>query len=151
MSDTPNQLAISVPSDTRFLHSLTNLARNAAEVAGFDAPTAQQISIAVAEAVTNVMEHAYAGEGGHTLDVEFRILPEGIEIHVIHAGKPMDPRAAEAAARGAGRKKGGFGVIIMRRVMDQVDYSFTADHRNDCCMVKRRPAGHAPVASPSER
>ena len=54
-------LVVSIPSQTSFLALVRDLTRKMAAVAGFDEPTGDRISLAVDEATTNAIEHAYRG------------------------------------------------------------------------------------------
>ena len=56
-------MALSFPSDTRYLAMVRDVARRFAESSGFEKADAQQIGLAVDEATTNVIEHAYGGAG----------------------------------------------------------------------------------------
>jgi serine/threonine-protein kinase RsbW len=142
MAEPTNVLAVTVPSDTRYLHALTHLAQNAAAIAGFDTATSRHIGLAVVEALSNVIEHAYGGDSSRSIDVQFRILPEGIEVRVIHEGTPIDQHTLEEVERRSSAlevRTGGYGVILMRRLMDRVQYGHTEDSRHQCCLAKYHP------------
>jgi serine/threonine-protein kinase RsbW len=51
-----------------------------------------KIELAMVEAVNNAVEHAYHGEPGHPVVVEFRLAPGGFSLLVCDRGEPMDPR-----------------------------------------------------------
>ena len=65
-----SEFRLAIPSQTRYLNLVTAVAKRGALAAGFDDSTAAKISIAMDEAVTNVILHAYHGEPGHELDIE---------------------------------------------------------------------------------
>ena len=66
-SGSRSMLELKFPSDTRYLHMVRELARRLAESTGFDEVEAEKIAMAVEEATTNVLEHAYGGEEGHEI------------------------------------------------------------------------------------
>jgi anti-sigma regulatory factor (Ser/Thr protein kinase) len=145
-------LRATFPSDTSYLALVTNLARNAARTAGFDEADADKVALATDEAVTNVIEHAYHGRKGRTIELVVRLLDEGIELHVIHDGDPIDLASlerrfdpAEIVERGQRR---GFGIVLMRRLMDRVDFRPTGDRRSECCLSKFKGDG-APTPGPA--
>jgi len=143
-SPTPETLRLTLPSDTAYLHLVTNLCKNAARVAGLDAAGADQVALATDEALTNVIVHAYGGERGHEIELAFEILPDCLEIHVIHDGVPLDesklPPKFDPVRLIESRRKGGIGIVLMRRLMDRVDFRTTPDRRNECCLRKNKPA-----------
>jgi serine/threonine-protein kinase RsbW len=135
------QFRLVIPSQTRYLNLVTGLAKRAALVAGMDDATAAKVSIAVDEAVTNVILHAYHGEGEHSVELEVRFTEAALEIHILHTGQGIrqdqvvlpDPKEYIKHPR-----KGGLGLLLMSRFMDEV--SFREDGgsgRNECCLIKK--------------
>ena len=130
---------LSIPSQTRYLNLVTGLAKRASLVAGMDDATAAKVSIAVDEAVTNVIIHAYGGEANHQVDIELRFVPEALEIHIWNTGKGIrenevvlpDPKEYVKHPR-----KGGLGLLLMSRFMDEIHFHETGG-RSECCMIKR--------------
>ena len=134
-----NFLAVTIPSDTRYLHAITNLASNVGNVAGLDASAARDLSTAVVEAVTNVIDHAYQGAADKVIDIEFHVTPGKLEVHVLHSGLPIDETQIEPydpATDPTRLKTRGYGVFLMRHLADRVDYRQTRDGRHECCLVK---------------
>jgi serine/threonine-protein kinase RsbW len=138
-------LVLRVPSRTEFLATVRDVTRRMAEVAGFDPGQAEQLALAVDEASTNVIEHAYHGAAGRV--VEVRIDDRGPElcVDVIDTGDMVDPRAlphVDLTRYASERRKGGLGVHLMEKIMDSVTFRRTA-RRNVCCLVKRKatPSG----------
>lgn len=114
-----------IPSQTRYLNLVTGLAKRAASVAGLDDATAAKVSIAVDEAVTNVILHAYHGEAEHTVELDLRFTDEAFEIYIRHTGDGIqddqvslpDPKEYVKHPR-----KGGLGLLLMSRFMDEVHF-----------------------------
>lgn len=134
-----SEFRLAIPSETRYLNLVTGLAKRASIVAGMEDSTAAKVSIAVDEAVTNVILHAYHGEPGHELEILLRFTSGALEIHIWHAGQGLrddqvvlpDPREYVKHPR-----KGGLGLLLMSRFMDEVHFSEQGG-RNECCMIKR--------------
>ena len=57
---------------------------------------AAPIEIALVEAVNNAVEHAYHGEPGHPVWVEFEWAPDRLNLRVRDRGQPMAPGRLEA-------------------------------------------------------
>lgn len=94
--------------------------------AGFDNRSVEQIKVAVDEACTNVIKHAYRENETCMLDVSIIIYSDRCTICIRDEGHAFEPQTYnepdifELAKR---RQAGGFGVHIMRRLMDHVEYS----------------------------
>jgi len=135
----PESFRLVIPSQTRYLNLVTGMAKRASIVAGMDDATSAKVSIAVDEAVTNVIVHAYNNEADHQVDIELRFLAHALEVHICHTGRPIrenevilpDPREYVKHPR-----KGGLGLLLMSRFMDEIRYSETGEG-SECCMIKR--------------
>ena len=132
------------PSDTQFLHMVRELARRLAESTGFEPAEAEKIAMAVDEATTNVIEHAYHGEAGREIEIHFDPEGESLGIQILHDGDaveevPMPEFDLDKLV--AERRKGGMGIYIMKQVMDDLSFGKAGSGRNMCVMVhyKRRP------------
>jgi len=127
------------PSDTKFLHMVRELARRLAESTGFDAEEAEKIAMAVDEATTNVIEHAYHGEQDREIEIHFDPDGESLGIQILHDGDALE----EVPMPGfdldklvAERRKGGLGIYIMRQVMDDLNFGKAGSGKNMCVMVR---------------
>lgn len=111
-----------------------------AEAAGFAAADADAVALATDEAVANVVEHAYAGRPGGPVQVRFALRSDELRVEVIDQGATVDPRAmprVDLERYAAERRRGGFGVHLMTRLMDSVTYR-RSGRSNVCCLQKRR-------------
>ncbi len=128
-----------IPSETKYLNLVTGLAKRAALVAGLDDSAAAKVSIAVDEAVTNVILHAYNGEPAHQVELDLRFTGQALEVHIFHTGQGLredqvvlpDPKEYVTHPR-----KGGLGLLLMTRFMDEVRFG-EASGRNECCLIKK--------------
>lgn len=134
-------LVLRVPSRTEYLAAVRDTTRRMAEIAGFDASHAEQLALAVDEAATNVIEHAYRGDGDRTIELRFDDDGRDLRVEVVDEGEGVDPGAVpevDLARFASERRTGGLGVHLMGRIMDSVTFRRSARH-NVCCMVKRKP------------
>ncbi len=133
------EFRLTIPSQTKYLNLVTGLAKRAAIAAGMDDATAAKVSIAVDEAVTNVILHAYQGEADHSVELQLRFTATALEIHIWHTGQGLredqevlpDPTEYVKHPR-----KGGLGLLLMSRFMDEVKFREEAG-RNECCLIKK--------------
>lgn len=97
------------------------------------------LNLAVEEACTNVIEHAYGGAGGE-ITVRFEARGADVCISVMDHGQPFDPDAVilpDLDVRLEDRRIGGLGLLLMQRLMDDVRFTFSAEG-NKVELVKRR-------------
>ncbi len=122
-----------MPSPIKELHVQADLA-NLVTVAGFvsacceawqvDEGDSHKIQLAVDEAVTNIIEHAYQGEGGEiglrcwVADHHFYVLLQdrGRDFEL---GSVPQPTLTGSLAE---RKTGGLGLYFMHQLMDEVHF-----------------------------
>ena len=133
-------LSLWFPSQTEFLGLVRELARKMAQSAGFDAAQSDRLALAVDEAATNVIEHAYHGAAGHQVEVRFEDQGPEFRVELLDSGEMVDPKQVprfELQKSVDERRTGGMGVHLMERIMDSVTFRRTA-RRNVCCLVKKK-------------
>jgi len=132
------------PSENRYLHMVHQLTKNLAEATGFETVEAEQIALAVDEAATNVIEHAYGGEPGHEIEVHFDPEGESLDIVIFHEGEALDSVPVpefDLDKLVAEKRKGGLGLTIMRQMMDKVEHGRAGTGKNMCVMVRYKQKG----------
>ncbi|HLE69779.1 MAG TPA: ATP-binding protein [Vicinamibacteria bacterium] len=132
------------PSENRYLHMVHQLTKNLAESTGFETVEAEQIALAVDEAATNVIEHAYGGEPGHEIEVHFDPEGESLNIVIFHEGEALDSVPVpefDLDKLVAEKRKGGLGLTIMRQMMDKVEHGRAGTGKNMCVMVRYKQKG----------
>ena len=132
------------PSEDRYLHMVHQLTKNLAESTGFEAVEAEQIALAVDEAATNVIQHAYGGEPGHEIEVHFDPEGESLNIVIFHEGEALDSVPVpefDLDKLVAEKRKGGLGLTIMRQMMDKVEHGRAGTGKNMCVMVRYKQKG----------
>ena len=132
------------PSENRYLHMVHQLTKNLAESTGFETVEAEQIALAVDEAATNVIQHAYGGEPGHEIEVHFDPEGESLNIVIFHEGEALDSVPVpefDLEKLVAEKRKGGLGLAIMRQMMDKVEHRRAGTGKNMCVMVRYKQKG----------
>jgi anti-sigma regulatory factor (Ser/Thr protein kinase) len=125
------------------VHQLT---KNLAEATGFDSVEAEKIALAVDEAATNVIQHAYQGEPGHQIEVHFDPEGDSLDIVILHDGKPLEAVPVpdfDLDQLVAQKRTGGLGLTIMRQMMDKVEHSRAGTGKSMCVMVRYKQKGSA--------
>jgi len=120
-----------------------------AEVVGFAAEDTHAIILAVDEALTNIIRHAYGGKHGKSIHVscnrvEHRVdgkTLKGLEIKLLDAGKAMNLRDIPERPLSEVRP-GGLGLHFIRQCMHRVEYRRTRG-KNHLRLVKYFPEAKA--------
>ena len=136
-------LVLRVPSRTEYLAAIRDVTRRMAVLAGFDGAQADQLALAVDEAATNVIEHAYHGAANRRVELRFDDRADELRVEVVDDGEAVDPRSVpqvDLRRYASERRTGGLGMHLMGRIMDSVTFRRSAG-RNVCCMVKAKPPG----------
>ncbi len=110
----------------------------AAESAGLGEDAAFHCRMAVDEACTNIIEHAYEGEDKGPIEVTCTIETGHCTIHIMDHGKRFDPQMIPEPTSSQNLDEiqpGGLGLHLMRKMMDVVQFSFE-NNRNKLTMVK---------------
>jgi len=137
-------LVVKIPSQTSYLALVRDLTKKMAETAGFPPATADQVALAVDEATTNIIEHAYRGAADQEIELRFEDRGPDFRVELIDTGQMVDPRTVPRVDLGkfvTERRTGGLGMHLMEKIMDSVTFRRSA-RRNVCALVKRKePAG----------
>ncbi|RMF64898.1 MAG: ATP-binding protein [Calditrichaeota bacterium] len=110
-----------------------------AENIGFSNDEASKIELAVDEACTNVIKHAYDNKGDKFIDVTIKIDKKKLMIIVADKGKGFNPDTVRLPDVGESIKegrKGGLGICLMRTLMDKVVFQIKPGIKNQVIMTK---------------
>ena len=103
-----------------------------------DEETVQQLELAVTEAASNVMRHAYAGRADRRVQIDMDVFADRIVLRLHHLGQSFDPDAVRPPVFD-GTQDGGFGMYIINQSVDEVRYHRDERGRNCISMTKKRP------------
>jgi len=98
------------------------------EEAGCGIMLITQIEVAVEEIFANIVNYAYSPEVGNaTITAGFAEDPHTLIISFADRGKPYDPLSAPEPDKSIPlkqRKKGGMGIFMVKRTMDEMAYEY---------------------------
>ena len=123
------------------LERIAHFVAQATEAAGLDERASYAVQMAVDEACTNIIEHAYGGEGIGNIDCAYEVTEHSLIITLRDKGHAFDPTAVsdpDLDAQLEERALGGLGVYLMRRLMDAVDHQYEPGGGNVLTLVKCR-------------
>ena len=91
----------------------------------FGETQAYQVQLALVEAVTNAIIHAYDGQPGQEVEVMVTLRPQCLSFLVVDRGRPwpvMNLKPLEFDPRVSRLPEAGMGLVLTHRVMDRVEY-----------------------------
>jgi len=134
-------IALSLPSNPRYLALLREVVGRAADLLEFSEEEKQGMMLAVNEGCANIIEHCYAMDDRHKIDIALRMLPDRMEIELRDYGVYQEVEIPGGA--GSLADPGGLGLRIMKNVMDDVTWRPAGREGTLLTMVKHRTARDA--------
>lgn len=77
------------------------------------------LKLALTEAASNSVRHAYGGENVGVVEISYELLPDRLVIEVTDEGEGFDPEEAQGPPDEL--SEGGLGIAIIRAIADQVE------------------------------
>lgn len=118
-----------LPSDPKVLKVVRLTISYLCEIVGFKEADIHSITLAVDEACSNIIKHAYDGDTRRPIIVSCRMLKNGLQVVLQDFGKKVD-KAKIKSRRLDDIKPGGLGVHFITSIMDEVIYDDSSRDRN---------------------
>lgn len=83
------------------------------------------LKLALTEAASNSVRHAYAGSDAGVVQISYELLPDRLVIEVVDEGEGFDP--AEHGGSADELSEGGLGIAIIRAIADEVEIGTQPD------------------------
>lgn len=140
MSNSTTTYSISVQASTEHLAEVRDfVAKHAAEF-GFKKQDVADIRLAVDEAYTNIIKHAYKNDEQKSVDIELGYNSSQFWISLLDTGDAFDPKKyskPDVRKKIKEKKRGGVGVYLIKKLMDTVEYR-TEGSVNEIRMTKHK-------------
>jgi serine/threonine-protein kinase RsbW len=139
MAQATRNYLLKIPSQTDNLELIRTFISGIARKVGFDVEESNKIELAVDEACTNVIEHAYQHDDSKNIDIAIKIDYQKFTVVVTDKGKSFRfdelemPNMKQYLAE---LRVGGLGIYLMKTLMDEVDYQSKPGVKNEVRMVK---------------
>ncbi len=130
---------LTVPGRYDSIEQVCQFVVRTARAAGLQDRAVFHVELAVDEACTNIVEHAYGGGDKGDIVITCGVTGSFFVVHLQDEGQPFDPKTVgepNLTYDPDDLKVGGLGMHFMRQVMDQVKYRF-GPGRNELTMYKR--------------
>jgi serine/threonine-protein kinase RsbW len=151
MASFEQRFALHVPSSTANLSMIRDFVGKIGMQAGLDDMEVARLEMAVDEACSNVMEHAYQSDATKEVSIRAVVDESVLRIVVIDTGKGFDPAAVEQKKLEdliSAKRTGGLGMRLIKSFMDEVHYAMVPGEKNELTMVKRlRKGGQSPLST----
>lgn len=140
MAQPKPQYRLSVQASTEHLSKVRDFVASHAAEFGFDADDVDDIRLAVDEAYTNIIKHAYDYDDSQSVEINLGYNSSEFWISLFDDGRSFDPRSysiPDIKRKIKEKKRGGVGVYLIRKLMDHVEYGRRGG-RNVIRMVKKK-------------
>jgi two-component system OmpR family response regulator len=145
---TGGEIHFELQSDTRHLEELNHLLAALFLFSGLTQPQVRQLTLAVRELGSNAIEWGHRKQTERIVTVTYRIDPEKVTIVIRDTGPGFNPQSLPHAATSddpvahmmvretLGLREGGFGIMLARDLVDDLQYNETG---NEVRLVKFFP------------
>lgn len=134
------------------IRQLCDFVSAGARAAGLDDDAIFHVELCCDEASTNIIEHGYGGEDLGEITASYEVREGSFCVTLHDHGRAFDPSSVPDPLLSSnenfalddvveGLQIGGLGIHLMRSLMDDVQFSFDADHGNVLTLVKNLPTG----------
>ncbi|MCU0490835.1 MAG: anti-sigma factor antagonist [Chloroflexaceae bacterium] len=139
--------SITLTADLDALGQISAFITDAAELSGLDERATWQVQLAVDEAATNIIQHAYEPERPGDLTVAWECDDKRFCVTLRDQGRQFNPEAVptpDITSSLEERQVGGLGIYLITRLMDEVRFAFDPREGNLLTMVKYITADETP-------
>ena len=133
---------LQVESRTDRLIAVRDFVSEAARAFGFSDEDISKIALAVDEACTNVIKHAYRSDPTKIIHVDVHAGNGTFEVAIQDDGirfNPMQVQPLDMKEYLTHYRRGGLGVHLMKSLMDKVEYSIVPGKANEVRLIKYLP------------
>ncbi|HVM31884.1 MAG TPA: ATP-binding protein, partial [bacterium] len=130
---------LEVPAKEIELLAIKDFIQRVCDAAGCTSKETSSVKLAVDEACSNIVRHAYQGMEGGKIILEAGIGQKDIRFAITDFGKSFDFRKIEAPDLNHYvdiGKKGGLGIFLIKKIMYKVDYR-SKNGRNDLILFRK--------------
>ncbi|MBP1467085.1 anti-sigma factor antagonist [Candidatus Chloroploca sp. M-50] len=131
--------SITLTADLDALARISAFVTEAAELAGLDERATWQVQLAVDEAATNVIQHAYDRDEPGDLTLTWQCEHNQFVLELRDYGRQFDPQNVpppDISSPLEERQVGGLGLYLITRLMDEVRFDFNPQGGNVLTMIK---------------
>lgn len=139
---------LQIQSKTELLADMRTFVSEAAREFGFTEGDVGKIELAIDEACTNIIKHAYKYSPDGIIEIRLSFLNDGAAtrkfvVEIFDSGVSFDSSKYTAPDMTEYFRKlrhGGLGIVLMKKLMDEVEFGPAVGDRNTIRLIKYLPA-----------
>ena len=134
-------VTVTFPGRLESLEKISDFVQEVARSACLNEREVYAVQLAVDEACTNIIEHAYHGEGVGDITCTCDVLGDGLKVVLLDRARPFHPAAMPEPVLNVPLdevKSRGLGIFLMRKMMDDVKFEVSPGGGNRLTMIKHR-------------
>jgi serine/threonine-protein kinase RsbW len=134
--DGTRAMTLRVPAKPEYVAICRLALTGLAQVREIGDDTMADLKLALTEAVSNSVRHAYGPNGDGHVDVTYELAPDRLGIEVVDDGEGFDPD--ETPAFDAELSEGGLGIAIIRSIADEFEIQSAPGQRGSRLRFAKR-------------
>ncbi|MFQ5824234.1 MAG: ATP-binding protein [bacterium] len=130
---------LKIPSQTDNLEIIREVVAKVASKVGFNSDEVSKIELAVDEACTNVIKHAYDKNSKKFIEVIIQVDKQKLMVTVTDRGKGFNPEHVKSPNLKEYLEEmrvGGLGIYLMETLMDKVDFEINPGVKTQVRLIK---------------
>jgi serine/threonine-protein kinase RsbW len=119
-ADGMRSIHLRIPAKAEYITLCRLALTGLAQLRDIGEDTMADLKLALTEAVSNSVRHAYGDDGDGHVDITYELQPDRLGIQVVDDGNGFDPDEAPAF-EGDELSEGGLGIAIIRTIADEFE------------------------------
>jgi serine/threonine-protein kinase RsbW len=116
-------VSLTIPAKPEYIALCRLALAGIARIGDLEEETVADLKLALTEACSNSVKHAYASGRGGVVEVRYELDGDRLVVEVVDQGDGFDPAVVESMERAD--DEGGLGIAIIRAVTDELDIGST--------------------------
>ena len=140
-ADIPSTATLLVPTHPSYLSLIGTMVKWFGRPAGLSEEQTGELEVAVDEACTNVIRYAFPRGAKGEIKIVCSPVADGLLVRILDQGKPFDPQQGSkiaVAKRSQDPASGGIGLILIRQLVDKVQYQWDGREGNQLTLIKHK-------------
>ena len=119
-ADGTRSIHLRIPAKAEYITLCRLALTGLAQLRDISEDTMADLKLALTEAVSNSVRHAYGENGNGHVDITYELQPDRLGIQVVDDGDGFDPDEAPSV-EGEELSEGGLGIAIIRTIADEFE------------------------------
>ncbi|MGZ8715866.1 MAG: ATP-binding protein [Gaiellaceae bacterium] len=119
-ADGTRSIQLRIPAKAEYITLCRLALTGLAQLRDISEDTMADLKLALTEAVSNSVRHAYGDKGDGHVDITYELQPDRLGIQVVDDGDGFDPDEAPSI-EGEELSEGGLGIAIIRTIADEFE------------------------------